>query len=1164
MALSFDRLLKPPARIEIGGVPEGHDARLVAQIAALAEGGVLHVARDDARLAVLAQTLGFFAPDVTIYQVPAWDCLPYDRVSPNAEIVSRRMDALADLALNPPGKNTVILTTVAAVLQRVPTRELLRSSAFIVRARDQLDEKALLDFLTRHGFQRAGTVMEPGDFAVRGGLIDVYPPGAEEPYRIDLFGDQVERLRRFDPLTQRSTGEAQELRLVPMSEAPLEPETIARFRQGYRHHFGAVTDNDPLYQAVSEGRKHVGMEHWLPLFHERLETLLDYAPDAVLTLDPLARDAIDARLTTITDYYEAREEARKSGLEEAGAPYKPLPPNLLYLDAQAWAMAIDRRSVAALTPNQLPPEGPHILNAGGKQGRDFAPERNQPGVNLYEAARDYLNALRKGGRRILVACFTPGARERFGQLLRDHGADKLADADTWAEACKLPPDVVGMVVLGIEHGFETDDLVVVGEQDVLGDRIIRPRRKSRRAANFIAEATSLSVGDLVVHVDHGIGRYEGLMTLEVSGAPHDCLLVVYDGGDKLYVPVENIEVLSRYGSEDTGVALDRLGGVGWQHRKARLKQRLKDMAEELIKIAAARQLRQAEQVAPPEGLYDEFCARFPYEETEDQARAIEDTLEDLASGKPMDRLVCGDVGFGKTEVALRAAFVAAMQGLQVAIVCPTTLLSRQHYQRFVERFRNLPLKIAQLSRLVTGKEATRVKQGLADGTIDIAVGTHALFGKGVTFKRLGLVVIDEEQHFGVKHKEKLKQLRAEVHVLTLTATPIPRTLQLALSGVREMSLIATPPVDRLAVRTFVLPFDPVIVREAILRERYRGGQVFYVCPRIEDLPTVAEFLREHVPEVRFAVAHGRLAATELEQIMSGFYDRQYDVLLSTTIVESGLDIPTANTLIVHRADMFGLAQLYQLRGRIGRSKVRGYAYLTLSANKPPTVAAEKRLQVLQALDSLGAGFQLASHDLDLRGAGNLLGEEQSGHIKEVGLELYQEMLEEAVAAAKGESAAEEQWSPQINLGTAVLIPETYVADLSVRLDLYRRLGRLEEQAEIDGFAAELADRFGPLPVEVKHLLELMAIKRLCRIAGIERVEAGPRGATITFRPTGHANPAGLVAWIAQQQGSAKLRPDQKLVLLRDWEDTDQRIAGTRRAIAKLAEIAQAAPKQAAS
>ena len=510
-----------------------------------------------------------------------------------------------------------------------------------------------------------------------------------------------------------------------------------------------------------------------------------------------------------------------------------------------------------------------------------------------------------------------------------------------------------------------------------------------------------------------------------------------------------------------------------------MKNRIREIANELIKIAAARQLHEAPPLVVDPGLYDEFCAGFPYEETDDQQAAIAAVLADLGSGRPMDRLVCGDVGFGKTEVALRAAFITAMNGRQVAVVVPTTLLARQHFKTFSERLRGYPVKIAQASRLVSATELAQTKKGLADGDIDIVVGTHALLGKTIKFKDLGLIVVDEEQHFGVAHKEKLKQLRAEVHVLTLTATPIPRTLQLALSGVREMSIIATPPVDRLAVRTFVSPFDPVVVRETLLRERYRGGQAFYVCPRIEDLAETKAFLDSNVPEVRVVVAHGQMPPTVLEDVMAAFYDGKYDVLLSTTIVESGLDIPTANTLIVHRADMFGLAQIYQLRGRVGRSKVRAYALLTLPAARKITPQAERRLKVLQSLDTLGAGFQIASHDLDIRGAGNLLGDEQSGHIKEVGFELYQQMLEEAVMSLKAGIAAPtaDRWSPQIAIGTPVLIPEDYVADLPVRLALYRRLAEIEDDREIEGFAAELVDRFGPLPVEVEYLLQSSPSRR---------------------------------------------------------------------------------------
>jgi len=695
---------------------------------------------------------------------------------------------------------------------------------------------------------------------------------------------------------------------------------------------------------------------------------------------------------------------------------------------------------------------------------------------------------------------------------------------------------------------------------------VRPRRASRRAENFIAEATSLAAGDLVVHVEHGIGRFAGLQAIEAAGAPHDCLEIHYADGAKLYLPVENVELLSRYGSEDTAVDLDRLGGGNWQARKARMKSRIREIASELIKIAAERQLREAPPLAVGPGAYDEFCAGFPYEETDDQLAAIDATMKDLTTGRPMDRLVCGDVGFGKTEVALRAAFATAINGKQVAVIVPTTLLARQHFKTFSERFRGFPVQVGQLSRLVSGPQLAETRKGLADGSIDIVIGTHALFGKNIKFKDLSLLVVDEEQHFGVTHKEKLKALRSEVHVLTLTATPIPRTLQLALTGVRDLSIIASPPVDRLAVRTFVSPFDPITVREALLREKYRGGQAFYVCPRIEDLAGAKEFLDRNVPEVRVAVAHGQMPATVLDDIMSAFYDGKYDVLLSTTIIESGLDIPTANTLIVHRADRFGLSQLYQLRGRVGRSKLRAYALFTLPVQQKITEQAERRLKVLQSLDTLGAGFQIASHDLDIRGAGNLLGEEQSGHIKEVGFELYQQMLEEAVMSLKAGISAPvaDRWSPQITAGTPVMIPEDYVADLSVRLALYRRLAEIEDEREIEAFGAELVDRFGTPPKEVEHLLQIVAIKALARRANVEKIDAGPKGVVLSFRDNLFPNAEGLIAFIREQGAGVRMRSDpkdaknQQLVFFDEWPRPEQRLRGATAILRRLASIAERA------
>jgi transcription-repair coupling factor (superfamily II helicase) len=1157
---NMENLLADAGRTTVAGAPEGVDALLLAGLARSGKASqILYVARDDGRMAHMAEALAFFAPDLRVLEFPAWDCVPYDRVSPHVDVVARRIDTLARLAEENGEGPLVVLTTVSALAQRVPPRDRLTKATLAAKAGSRVSVEALLSFFNRNGYVRADTVMEPGEFAVRGGIVDLFPPGTPEPLRLDFFGDEIEAIRSFDAMTQRTTGKLDGFVCKPVSEVTLDEPSIAHFRVAYREMFGLVQGPDPLYESITEGVKFTGMEHWLPLFHDGLDTLFAYVPDAAVVLDHQVEEARDARLALVLEYYEARRTITGAGLAESGMVYHPVPPPRLYLEPAEWDRLLASRPVVQLSPFTAPEGVNRMIDAGGRLGRDFAEVRARPGVNVYDALREHIESEIKAGRRAVVAAWTAGSRDRLGGVLKDHGLKGIEPVESWAEAEALPKGRVPIVVLGVDHGFATPALSLITEQDVLGDRLARPARKKKKGAQFIAEASALAEGDLVVHVEHGIGRYDGLVALEVSGAPHDCLRVVYDGGDKLFVPVENIDVLTRFGSDQGGVALDKLGGTAWQSRKAKLKKRIRDMAEALIGVAAERQLRQAEALAPPEGLYDEFCARFPYAETEDQLRAIEDSIADLAAGKPMDRLICGDVGFGKTEVALRAAFVAAMQGMQVAVVVPTTLLARQHFRTFSERFQNLPVQVGQLSRLVGAKRAGEVKKGIADGSIDIVVGTHALLAKGTAFKRLGLLIIDEEQHFGVAHKERLKQLKADVHVLTLTATPIPRTLQLALSGVKEMSVIATPPVDRLAVRTFVLPFDPVVLREAILRERYRGGQVFYVCPRLADIDRVAERLAKLVPEVKTAVAHGRLAPSDLEEVMVAFGDKQYDVLLSTNIIESGLDMPSVNTLIIHRADMFGLGQLYQLRGRVGRGKTRGYAYFTLPNDRVLSKAAEKRLQVMQTLDSLGAGFQLASHDLDIRGAGNLLGEEQSGHIREVGIELYQQLLEEAVAAAKGgaQVAAAEEWSPQIALGTPVLIPEAYVADLSVRLSLYRRIAALDSKAEIEALAAEMIDRFGKLPAEVENLLQVVAIKALCKQAGIEKVDSGPKGAVVTFRNNTFANPGGLVQFISRQLGGCKLRPDHKLVFIRNWEEPKQRVAGLQKLVGTLAELAAA-------
>jgi len=1146
--------------IAVSRVADGMEGLVVADLARTVAAwksapwpSLVVVCRDGQRMAALERGLAFFAPQIEVHTFPSWDCLPYDRASPGPSIVARRMATLARLARVKGGNAGVVLTTVNASVQRVPAKALVAAQSLSAAPGNAIALDGVVAWAEANGFLRTPTVRDTGEYSVRGGLIDLYPPGLAAPIRLDFFGDTLESIRAFDPETQRTTGQLKSLDLVPMAEFQLTTETMRRFRMAYVAEFGAARKGDTLYEAVSEGRRHAGMEHWLPLFHERMDTLFDYVPDSPLVLDPMAEEAAGERIAQIADYYGARKEALE--LPDAGAVYNPLPPDRLYLTGPEWRTRIADGRLVRLTPFAAP-DSIESIDAGGVTGRSFAAERADPEGNVFDAAVAHVRELQKA-KKVILAGWSEGSRERLGTVLADHGLTGSAVISRFDSLAALPRNQAALAVYGVEAGFETADFALIGEQDILGDRLVRPKRKARKPQDVISELTALTAGDLVVHVDHGIGRFIGLKTVEAVGAPHDCLEIHYAGGDKLFLPVENLELLSRYGSEETEAQLDKLGGGAWQARKARMKKRIREMASELIKIAAKRRLSEAPRLQPAAGIYDEFRARFPYEETDDQEAAIDAVLDDLSSGHPMDRLVCGDVGFGKTEVALRAAFAVALSGKQVAVVVPTTLLARQHFKTFTDRFKGLPVNIAQASRLVTGKALTAVKTGLSDGTVDIVVGTHALLGKGITFKDLGLVIVDEEQHFGVAHKERLKQMRAEVHVLTLTATPIPRTMQLAMTGVRELSIIATPPVDRLAVRTFVTPFDPLIVREALLRERYRGGQSFYVVPRIEDLAEVREFLAAAVPEVKVAVAHGQLAGGALEDIMTAFYDGQYDVLLSTTIVESGLDVPNANTLIVHRADMFGLAQLYQLRGRVGRAKARAYAIFTVSATKAITTQAERRLKVLQSLENLGAGFQLASHDLDIRGAGNLLGDEQSGHIKEVGYELYQEMLEEAIAHLKAgiTDYVDDKWSPNITIGTPVLIPEDYVADLHVRLALYRRLADLAEDQEIDAFGAELTDRFGSSPEEVGQLLQLAKIKALARRANVEKVDAGPKGLTLAFRGNEFADPAALMKFI-NQDPQAKVRPaDHRVVFLREWPTAAARLKGTLQTLGKLASMA---------
>ena len=1151
---NLQRILKASEPMTLAGVPAGFVPWLAADLARAAKGRAVFIAPDEAAMRHIVDAAHYFAPELETLSFPAWDCLPYDRSSPSLRSSSERLATLHALQRKS-DKPQLLVTTVNAATQRTLTSFRVRQLVATLAPGERIDRDRLAALLQANGYVRTETVRDAGEFAVRGGLVDLYPSGEEHALRLDFFGDEIESVRSFDPATQRTTGNVEGgFTLLPASETLLDEESIKRFRSRYREKFGATATGDPLYQAVSEGRRLAGLDHWLPLFEERLATLFDHlSDDDIIVRDAGDAGAAEARFEAIADYHENRVRAQSS---DPGS-YRPLEAATLYLSPKEWEQAIADRPMHLATPFHEP-ESARVIDFEVDAARDFAPERSQ-NANVYEAVVAHVAELRRAKKKVVLASYSRGSRERLKGLLADHGLTKVAETDDWQEALGAAAgNQVALTVIQLDHGFTTADVALLTEQDMLGDRLVRRRKRKKSTEAFLSELATLSPGDLVVHADHGIGRYEGLMQIPVQSSPHDCVALEYAGGDKLYVPVENIDVLSRYGSESDGVALDKLGGEAWQRRKSRMKERIREIAGELIKIAAERALRPGA-VAEPDTGYAAFSDRFPYEETEDQDRAIDDVLGDLSAGKPMDRLVCGDVGFGKTEVALRAAFVAAMAGLQVALVCPTTLLARQHFNTFCERFRGFPLEIGRLSRLVPAAQAKETRERLKAGKIDIVIGTHAILGKTTEFKNLGLVIVDEEQRFGVTHKEKLKALRADVHVLTLTATPIPRTLQMAMSGLRELSVIQTPPVDRLAVRTYVMPWDPVVLREALLREHYRGGQSYFVAPRIADLPDIEQFLRDEVPEVRYVVAHGQMAPTEVEERMSAFYDRKYDVLLSTTIVESGLDIPSANTLIIHRADRFGLAQLYQLRGRVGRSKTRAYAYFTTPPQRIVTEAADKRLQVLANLESLGAGFQLASHDLDIRGAGNLLGDEQSGHIKEVGFELYQSMLEDAIIDAKaggaGLAAARDEYSPQITVDAPIMLPEEYVPDLDLRMGLYRRMNELESKQEIEAFAAELIDRFGKLPASTENLLKVIETKLNCRKAGIVKLDVGPKGALVHFHNDKFGNLEGLIDYVQRLKGAAKLRPDSKLVVSRSWPDAQARINAALQLSTGLARVA---------
>jgi transcription-repair coupling factor (superfamily II helicase) len=1061
-----------------------------------------HLALEGYRLAQ------FFLPKREILFFPAWDTLPYDRVSPSSYIMGQRLGVLSKLLQQP--KSLLLISTPHALMQKIPPKDVIQNAFGQIKIGDTISLIDLSSKFLNLGYRRVECVREPGEFSIRGGIFDVSIPQMSEDhsgFRLDFFGDTLENIRVFDLATQLTLSKLDTpISFSAASEVCLTPQTIESFRVGYRALFDKnKTVDDPLYSNISAGNPYPGMEHWLPLFYPQTTEFKDYLNDTFSVLeDPLCALHWGHRKTQYEEHYISRLEYLNMNSKTSVSSYFPV--NVRDMIAEnifEWENTLERKSSAQ---------------------KPF-------GVSLE-------TLLTTPQKTKLVALSSKGSLERLKMILTDKGVRNFREISS---AQEMKPGI-NLLELSLSSGFVHEDLIVLSEEDLFGEKLIRGKKSPRkRAEEVLMEASSLVAGDFVVHEDHGVGKFLGLQEIPILKISHDCIALEYAGGDKLYVPVENINMLTRYGSDNLQVDLDRLGSGHWQLRKAKVKNRIQEIAHKLIALEAERQMKEG-RIYPKNSAYDLFVAQFPYIETDDQERAIGDILDDLSSGKSMDRLICGDVGYGKTEVAMRAAFLVASAGAQVAIIAPTTLLCRQHFKNFVERFASSGIKIAQLSRLVPAKEASQVYKDLEDGKVDIVIATHALFKDRIKFKDLGLVIIDEEQHFGVAQKEKLKMLAKDVHLLTLSATPIPRTLHMALSGLRSMSIIATPPVDRVAIRTFVLPFDPIILKEALLREHYRGGQSFYVCPRIDDLEEIRLMLEEMVPQLKVNVANGQMKPKDLEDVMTSFCDGQAHILLATNIIESGIDLSSVNTIIIHNANLFGLSQLYQLRGRVGRSKIRAYAYLTTPNFKKGESLSDltmKRLEVMGTLDSLGAGFRVASHDMDLRGTGNLIGSEQSGQIREIGVELYQQLLKEAIEQEKTTDPIEESFNPEITISIPIYIPEEYIKDLKLRMTIYRRLGGLLSFEEVDHFMLELLDRFGKIPVSVENLLSIIRLKIICKSCNIEKCDIGPKGAVLTFYKNTPKNIDSLLSWVQNQKGLAKLRPDGKLTLLSTWDKEEK-------------------------
>jgi len=1108
-------------------------ALLLAEAARTHEGLLVVAVRDTQRAQALESELKIFTGGLPVLHFPDWETLPYDAFSPHPEIVSQRIATLYQL---PSVKRGVLVVPVATLMQRIAPRAHITGSGLVLAKRQKLDLASEQRRLEASGYRHVPQVAEPGDFAVRGALLDIFPMGTAEPYRIELFDDEVESIRSFDPETQRSQQQVDKVELLPAHEFPLTEEAAREFRGNLRERFPIDVRRCPLYQDMKEGVTPGGIEYYLPLFFKQTATLFDYlADDALFVLGEGAGEAADQFWAQTAERYEQRAHDIERPV---------LPPAELYLPPEQLRERLNKR----LRVEVVDPGHEHAIDTGTQPAPELPLNRKgeEPGTSLRHFLASYPG-------RVLIAADSAGRREALIETLAGAGM-KPDNVDGWTSFLAEDAQRFAITIAGLEQGFALAKpaLIVLTERELYGERVRSEReRKRRRGAArdpeaIIRDLTELTIGAPIVHVDHGVGRYQGLLSMDVGGMDGEFLTIEYAKGDKLYVPVAQLGLVSRYSGTAPELApLHSLGGDAWERARRKAAEKVRDVAAELLAIYAQRQARGGESLPIDRQLVEEFGSTFPFEETPDQESAIEAVLNDLAAPRAMDRVICGDVGFGKTEVALRAAFATATAGRQVAVLVPTTLLAQQHYRNFADRFADWPVRVDVLSRFKSTKEVNEALKRLADGQIDVIVGTHKLLQPDVKFKNLGLVIVDEEQRFGVRQKEQLKKLRAEVDLLTMTATPIPRTLNMAMAGLRDLSLIATPPAHRSAVRTFISAWDPATIREALQRELSRGGQVYFLHNEVQSIERTVRELEELAPDARIRVAHGQMPERELEGVMADFHRQRFNVLVCTTIIETGIDIPTANTIIIDRADRFGLAQLHQLRGRVGRSHHRAYAYLVVPDRRSITTDAQKRLEALASLEELGAGFTLATHDLEIRGAGELLGDEQSGQIQEVGFGLYTELLDRAVRALKSGKVPDfdlsSEHETEVELHLPALIPDDYLGDVHARLTLYKRIASARSEDELRDLQVEMIDRFGLLPDPTKQLFAVASLKLMATPLGIRKLDFGANGGRIVFREKPEVNPMTIIQLIQRQPRVYKLDGQDKLKVILDLPGASERI-----------------------